>query len=332
MDFILDTIRSDLGGILGVGRILLGGFFIMSCFFMYLGIFTAKGANWSGLLFRLILGFVLLQNYALVLDSVRDIIVAVDTTVNPSTSAVDQYATMSQKMQELYEENQQKGFSLALFGKKTLHNLTINLSFIFYAIVSNVMQAIRYTVAGIIYKIGPLIIPFIVFKSTSRIIEGWFKSYVSVISWPILWHIVLSIAVTMSGSIDLTVDGIEKFIMLNFAVCFVLIFSPMIMSSLISGAGIGAAASMAALGAINRISDHAKRGGRVATGTLAGGVDATLGAVASGEYNAIIPESMSGGFKGLSKQVGFEPSHNERKIFNSLKQMLNFKKKEKNDE
>ncbi|MCA9407229.1 MAG: hypothetical protein KC733_00950, partial [Candidatus Omnitrophica bacterium] len=140
MDFILDTIRGDLIGVLTTGRTLLGSFFIMACFFMYLGIFTSKGANWSGLIFRLILGFVLLQNYALVMDSVKDIIVAVDTTINPSESAAEQYMIMSQNMQELYEQNQSTGFSLAVFGKKTLHNLTINLSFIFYSIVSYVMQ------------------------------------------------------------------------------------------------------------------------------------------------------------------------------------------------
>ncbi|MCB9719747.1 MAG: hypothetical protein H6756_02640 [Candidatus Omnitrophica bacterium] len=332
MDFILDTIRSDLTGIVTVGRTLLGGFFVLACFFMYLGIFSSKGANWSGLLFRLILGFVLLQNYALVMDSTKDIIVAVDATINPITNAADQYLVMSQQMQDLYEQNQQKGFSLALFGKKTLHNLTINVSFIFYAIVSNVMQAIRYTIAGIIYKIGPLLIPFIVFKSTVRIIEGWFRSYVAVISWPILWHIVLSIAVTLSGNIDLTVDGIEKFVMLNFAVCFVLIFTPMIMSSLISGAGIGAAASMAALGAVNKVTEYTKRGGRVATDSVVGGADAAIGSVVSGEYGAMIPESLSGGLKGMSKSVGFKPSVNERKIFKALKDMLNFKKKENTDE
>ncbi|MCA9408602.1 MAG: hypothetical protein KC733_07925, partial [Candidatus Omnitrophica bacterium] len=174
--------------------------------------------------------------------------------------------------------------------------------------------------------------PFLVFKSTIRIVEGWFKSYVSVISWPIIWHIVLSIAVTLSGSIDLTLDGVEKFIMLNFAVCFVLIFTPMIMSSLISGAGIGAAASWAALGAVYNISEHVKRGGRTATGTLAGSVDSAVGSALSGEYKSIVPASLSGGFRGLSQKVGFEPSINEKKIFNSIRQMLSPKKKEGKNE
>lgn len=330
MDFILDTIRSDLTGILTVGRTLLGSFFILACFFMYLGIFASKQANWSSLLLRLVLGFVLLQNYALVMDTVKDIIVAVDSTINPSSNAADQYLVMSQQMQELYEQNQQQGFSLALFGKKTLYNLTVNISFIFYSIVSNVMQAIRYTLAGIIYKLGPLLIPFIVFKSTVRIIEGWFRSYVAVISWPILWHIVLSIAVTLSANIDLSVDGIEKFVMLNFAVCFVLIFTPMIITGLISGAGIiGAAGSIAAWGAINQLSRYGQMGGRAVTRSLAGGADAAAGAAMDGKYGSIIPKALSGGFKGLSKEAGFQPSQNERKIFQSLKGILNFKKKEK---
>ncbi len=332
MDFIINVIKNDLAGVLSIGRLLLGSFFVLAVLFMYLGIFTNKQANWSGLVFRLVIGFVLLQSYSLVLDMVKDIVVAIDTTINPQTTAADQYMVMSQNMQNVYEQNQQKGFSLAVFGKKTLHNLTINVSFIFYAIVSNVMQAIRYTIIGILYKLGPLLIPFIVFKSSIRMIEGWFRSYVAVISWPILWHIVLSIAVTLSGNIQPTLDGIEQFVMLNFAVCFVLIFSPMIVSSLISGGGIGGAASMAALGAVNKISENIKRGGRVAVGGVAGSVDSATGSVMSGELKTIIPESLSGGFKKVSKEVGFYPSANEKKVFDSIKKIMGFKKKEKNDE
>ena len=332
MDFIINIIKNDISGILGLGRLLIGSFFILAVLFMYLGIFSNKQANWSGLIFRLVVGFVLLESYTWILDMVKDIVVGIDKTINPQTTAANQYLLMSQNMQNVYEQNQQKGFSLAVFGKKTLHNLTINVSFIFYAIVSNVMQAVRYTVIGILYKLGPLLIPFIVFKSTIRIIEGWFKSYVAVISWPILWHIVLSIAVALSGNIPPTLEGIEQFVMLNFAVCFVLIFSPMIISNLISGAGIGTAASLAAFGAVHKISEYSKRGGRAALSGTAGGVDAAIGSAVSGELKTIVPESVSGGFKAVSKEVGFVPSENEKKVFDSIKKIMGAKKKENKDE
>jgi hypothetical protein len=332
MDVIFAAIDSDLAGTLILGRTLLGAFFILACFFMFIGIFSTKEANWSGLILRLVIGFVLLQNYIEIMSMVRDIITGIDTTINPDISAADQYMTMSENMQAIYEENQQSGFSLAVFGKKTLYNLTINLSFIFYAMVSNIMQAIRYTVAGIIYKLGPLFVPFIVFPSMVNVLSGWFRSYVSVLCWPILWHIVLSIAVTLSASIDPTLDGIDKFVMLNFAVCFVLIYSPMIVASFASGSGIGGAASMAALGAVHKLTQYVRQGGRVATGGLAGGIDGAAGAIAGGELKTIIPQTLAGVMKGAAEKAGIQLSLNEQRMYGVLRNKLSRKNKEQDNE
>ena len=87
-------------------------------------------------------------------------------------------------------------------------------------------------------------------------------SYVSVLAWPILWHIVLSVAVALSAQIAQTGEGIEQFACLNFAICFVLVFSPMIVSGLVAGAGIGAAAAVAGSVALNRLFNTASRADR----------------------------------------------------------------------
>ena len=247
MDLVLMAVKSDLDNVLQIGRYLLTGFFTVAVFINYLGILQNKN-GWGDLLIRLVVGFIVLQNYVWIMDTAKDIVVGLDQSINSQQNYIDQYTAMSDNMQTQYENNTQTSFISGvtnLFGRFTLHNLIINLSFMFYAIISKVMEAIRYCLIAIMYKLGPVLLPLILFHSTSRIIQGWFTSYISVLAWPILWHIVLSIAVALSAQIGNSGQGIEEFACLNFAVCFVLIFTPLIMSNLVAGIGLGSVASLA---------------------------------------------------------------------------------------
>ena len=325
MDFIIGVINSDLAGIIQLGKYLLGGFFILASFITYLGVFQNK-ANWAGLIVSLVVGFVLLQNYVWVMEITRDIVTGIDLKISPDQNATNQYVIMCENMQKIYENNQQKGFSLAIFGTKTLHNLTINLSFIFYSIVSNVMQAVRYSITAIIYKLGPILMPLILFNSTKKVLQGWFVSYVSVLSWPILWHIALSIAVALSGQISPTLDGIEKFAMMNFAVCFVLIFSPMIATSLAAGIGVGAAASLASMGAINKVTEGIRSSGKIAGGGMAQGIEGMAGAAVTHRYSRMLPSALAGGIKGMADKAGIHLSAGEKNTFQAIRNMMSSKK------
>lgn len=255
MDLVLQAVKSDLGLVLQTGRYLLGSFFLLAVLVNYIGMIRTQ-VNWADLLLRLVVGFILIQNYIWFMDLTRDILVGLDQRINPVQDAIVQYAQMSDNMQAQYEANTQKGlignFGDLVFGKFTLHNLVINLSFIFYAVVSKIMEVIRYSLVAIIYKIGPILIPLILFQSTSKVLKGWFTQYVAILAWPILWHITLGIAVALSANI-MPGEGIEQFAALNFAVCFVLIFTPMIMSGLIAGAGLGSAASLAGALAASKV-------------------------------------------------------------------------------
>jgi type IV secretory pathway VirB6-like protein len=124
--------------------------------------------------------------------------------VNPNQDYVSQYAQISNNAHQQHEASIQQGILSqavnTLFGWFSLHTLIMNLSFIFYSIMSKVMEAVRYTMTAILYKLGPVLIPLILFQSTIHMVKGWFVSYVSVLCWPILWHIVLAMAVTISGN------------------------------------------------------------------------------------------------------------------------------------
>lgn len=265
MDIVIAAVKADLFTVLDAGRYLLTGLFIVAVFMSYLDVLNSN-VNWSNVIIRLVIGFVLLQNYTWIMDTTRDVVVGVDERINPDQSYINQYSQMSDNMQKQYEANTQTSFvsevSNFLFGKFTLHTLIINMSFIFYAVVSKVMEAIRYSLVGILYKMGPILVPLILFRSTGNILRGWFISYVSVLCWPILWHIALSVAVALSAQIGATGQGIEQFACLNFAICFVLVFSPLIMSSLVAGAGMGASSAVLGFMANNSLLNTVLRSGQ----------------------------------------------------------------------
>ncbi|MBI3601515.1 MAG: type IV secretion system protein [Candidatus Omnitrophica bacterium] len=251
MDLVLSVVKTDLANALNAGRYMLASLFMLAVFVRYAGILSHH-VSWADVIVRLVVGFVLLQNYTWIMDTTRNIVAGVDQTINPQQDFVSQYASMSQTMQTKNENTTNQSIlgqianATVNFFRYTLRNLVINLSFIFYALVSKIMEAVRYSMAAILYKTGPVIIPLVLFESTGRVVKGWFTSYVSVLCWPILWHIVLSIAVAI-GSQIMTNGGLEQFAALNFAVCFVLVFSPFIINSFVSGVGAGSSAGLAGL-------------------------------------------------------------------------------------
>ena len=279
MDFVISVVKGDLGGVLRAGQIMLSSLFLLAVLIQYLGILQHQ-TSWTSLLMRLVIGFILLQNYVWIMDTTKDIVIGLDRLITPDQNFINQYALMTDNLRQQYEQNvQQSIISQVLnFGKDTLHNLIINLSFIFYAVISKIMEAIRYSLTAILYKLGPVLIPLILFNSTKRVISGWFSSYVCVLAWPILWHITLSIAVAISARMGLTGEGIEFFVALNFAVGFILIFSPMIVSSLAAGIGTGAAASLAGALASKTVIDKIQQVGRMGvagvSGAMSGGIRA----------------------------------------------------------
>ena len=113
---------------------MLTALFVVAVFMNYLDVLN-NNVNWANVIMRLVLGFVLLQNYTWIMDTTRDIVAGLDVRINPDQSYVNQYAEMGDNMQKQYEANTQTSFvsnvSNFLFGKFTLHTLIINLSFIF---------------------------------------------------------------------------------------------------------------------------------------------------------------------------------------------------------
>ena len=337
MDFVISIVKSDLWGIIHTGRYLLSGLFLFAVFVHFLGI-LAHQTSWSSLLMRLVIGFILLQNYVWIMDTTKDIVVGLDKTITPQQDFSKQYAEMSENLRVEYEQNVQQSITERIlnFGKNTIHSLVVNFSFIFYAIVSRIMEAIRYSIAGILYKLGPILIPLILFNSTKRVLGGWFTSYICVLSWPILWHITLSIAVAISERFGITGDGIEYFVAINFAVGFVLIFSPMIITSLAAGIGAGAAASLAGAFATKTFLDRFQQAGRIGAAGVTGAVSTGIRTVQSISQaipvNALLSERFKNIMSFAGKPKADTPGHDikssSKNPFDSINKAMKGKKDE----
>ena len=327
---------------------MLGSLFLLAVVTHYIGVIQNQ-VSWTSLLVRLVIGFILLQNYVWLMDTTKDIVVGLDQMINPDQSFVNQYASMTDNLRQQYEENVQQSITSQIldFGKNTIHNLIINLSFIFYAVISKIMETIRYSITAILYKLGPVIVPLILFNTTKRVLSGWYTSYVSVLAWPILWHITLAIAVAISNRIGITGEGIEYFVAINFAVGFVLIFSPMIITSLAAGIGAGAAASFAGALATKTAYDTLRQGTRFGVtgtaGALSGGIQTaqniqqpipinpTLNDRLKNIIGSIGKVSMggvSGGIKSMSKKAGYRPSEMEKNSLHAIRNVMKGRKNE----
>ncbi|MDO8674749.1 MAG: hypothetical protein Q7K71_01365 [Candidatus Omnitrophota bacterium] len=235
MDVVLSAVKTDLNRVLDAGQYMLVSFFLLAVFVNYVGILS-RSINWADVVLRLAIGFVLLQNYVWIMDTTRNIVASVDEMLNPNQDFISQYAAMSDNIWKLHEASTRPSIVSQIkfiFSSAIFHNLIINFSFLFYALIAKVMEAVRYSLIAILYKLGPALIPFVLFRPMTNVVKGWFTSYVSILCWPILWHIALGIAVGVSGN----THSVEQFACTNFAVCFVLVFSPLIINGLIAGIG-----------------------------------------------------------------------------------------------
>lgn len=248
MDIIIDTIKQDIGTVITVGQQLAGFFFLLACLFNYIVTLQGK-SSWTRLITSLVIVFVMLHHYVWIMDSTKLIVDGVRSEVTSNQNFVTQYQDMVERFQEVYEDNEGThfvaGISIERISQKMLHNLIVNLSFIFYGLISFIMNALRADLIGILWMLGPLLIPFLLFQSTMKIVGGWYTGLISIYLWPLVWQITLGIAVAQSGNIQVNGQGLIEFISLNFATCAMLIMAPLLISSLAAGAGAGFVGSIA---------------------------------------------------------------------------------------
>ncbi|MCA9404743.1 MAG: hypothetical protein KC897_13220, partial [Candidatus Omnitrophica bacterium] len=101
-DTLINVVKSDLTVSYGVGYILLSGLFPLSAFLTYIGAFKQQ-VNWSWLIVRLVIGFVLLDQYEFILDTTRLLVQGLHQALGLHTDYVAQYQRILEQFQTLYE-------------------------------------------------------------------------------------------------------------------------------------------------------------------------------------------------------------------------------------
>lgn len=250
MDIVNSIVAERADQLIVIGRMLLGSFFILATVTTYLGSMQGR-QGWTGLFIRLTIGFMLLQNYAFVMTQTEKIVESINQKINPDGSWLERYVEMSSKVYDSYQKNVKRSMLdvVRSLAKNALHNFVVNISFIFNSLTMRIMKVVQDTLLAILKTLGPILIPFLVFSSTQNIVVGWYKSYVEILTWPILWGIVLTLAARIGESYGIFGENLETFVAMNFALGFVILFSPMIVSLISRGLGVGTAASVAATGA-----------------------------------------------------------------------------------
>ncbi|MBU1862484.1 MAG: type IV secretion system protein [Candidatus Omnitrophica bacterium] len=299
------VVKDQVGDMINLGRYLTAGLFGLAALFTYVGIFQGK-MNFTRLITCLVIGFVMLQSYTWIMDTTRDIVEGINYQINGGEDYLNEFLDMSTMVQQKHEEVVEKGLgskimdAVANFGKETMHNFVVSLSFMFFSLIVKIMTSIRNCVIGIMYLLGPLLIPFLLFDTTRKVVRGWFTSYIGCLAWPILWNLTVRLSIAYASTFSITDDSVplealEPFVALNFAVGFVVVFAPMIITSLANGIGAGAAASLAGAFASQSAMNVTKTGigtaGRVMEGVSSGvsyGAGKALHAVQANPSNNII--------------------------------------------
>lgn len=303
-ELIINIIKSNLDIVLGAGRGLLLGFLPLAIIITYLGVLRNK-SSWLDFFLRVVICFIILGNYEDWMDTIRNISVSIINTVTPN-DFVSQYKSIVESFQQKYAEQLASNPLEAIqnFIKNSATTLLINLSFLFYSIATFVMNTVRYVFAALLYKIGPLLVPFILFSSTVRVFGGWLTSYISVLFWPLLWRIMLSIAVDQGKHIQqLELDGLMTFVAFNMAVAGMIVFSPVILTSIAAGLGAGIAGSLAGAFATKGAFDILSRSGQGTIQGTAGAISGVARSVQGIVGQEMAPLALGGIFMGTGINV-----------------------------
>ncbi len=271
MEVILNFAKQDIEHVIGLGKTLAGGFLVLACLLNYIATVQGK-ANWPALMVSFVMAIFILHNYVGIMDTTVELIAIVNQEVNKKDTYLSSYIKMVDDFRSVYEQNQKEKFSIFDIGYKLLHNLITNLSFMFYGAVIYIMKFVREHLLGIMFRLGPLVIPFMVFNNTKKVPIGWYASFVSVCLWPLVWQLVLTYAVEQASQIDLSFNNIVHFVNLNFVVCILVVLTPVLVSSLVAGVGIGAASYITSLFAIKQASELTQRTAKTFAGGIGGGI------------------------------------------------------------
>lgn len=207
-------------------------------FSVVLGYLKSGDANYPDIIKRSFVAALLLASFPEVSNVILDICDGIAAKID-NMSGLETFMRMAQEKSQSYATA--KNVLLLKFDDLFMAILSFG-SFLLLLIARYITIALYYFYWVLLSVCAPLMILCYVFPKTANITANLYKGLIEVACWKILWAIMSAMLTSLSfGNIYQTQGSYLTLIVMNFVIAIALLFTPMLMRSLV-GEGVHATA------------------------------------------------------------------------------------------
>lgn len=217
-----------------------------------IGYFKVGSADYVDILRRALVASLLIVSFPEISNLILNICDGIALKID-SQSGIDTIMKLAEEKSRSYSNA--KNALLLKFDDLIIAALSF-LSFLILYIARYLTIALYYYFWVLLSALSPILIFFYLFPSTSGITRNLYKGLIEVASWKIIWAIQSAMLISLSlGNIYKTEGNYLTLIVLNFVIAIGMIFTPMVVKSIIGeGAqGLAHAVGASAFGAMAAI-------------------------------------------------------------------------------
>ena len=227
-----------------IAYLLIALFGITAIVIAFFRFFNLQSFDFYQIIVRVAIVFILLAAYPVIINSIYGLIDGICNVIYKG-DIVDAISTVI-KNSMLAEQKMEKGVAkqAGKLGAWVLQFIAA-MGGTFLSGCITVMGIIRLFAMCILYVIGVIAIPLIIFPQASRVAKGWFIAIIEVGCWAILWKLVLVLFEIFQ---PYDIKGAADFLtvaLYYITIGCVMLWTPKLISSLGRGIGIGESMSMA---------------------------------------------------------------------------------------
>jgi hypothetical protein len=207
-------------------------------FSVVLGYLKSGDANYPDIIKRSFVAALLLASFPEVSNVILDVCDGIASKID-NMSGLETFMRMAQEKSQSYATA--KNVLLLKFDDLFMAILSFG-SFLLLLIARYITIALYYFYWVLLSVCAPLMILCYVFPKTANITANLYKGLIEVACWKILWAIMSAMLTSLSfGNIYQTQGSYLTLIVMNFVIAIALLFTPMLMRSLV-GEGVHATA------------------------------------------------------------------------------------------
>lgn len=234
-DVLGSLVRDIHNSLSGLFYVALPVAMIMSVIFGY---FQNGAPNYVDILRRALVAAILLTAFPALSNLILDLCDGLANKID-NMSGFDEFMRMAEEKSRSY--SMAKSALLLKFDDLIIALLSF-LSFVLLYIARYLSVALYYYYWILLSALSPILILFYVFPTTAGITKNLFRGLIEVASWKIAWSVQSAMLTTLSlGNIYRTEGSYLTLIVLNFIIAIGMLFTPLIVKSLV-GDGLHATA------------------------------------------------------------------------------------------